>query len=90
MVITPKGRKKLASLMVIHEASQRDLAEAVGWSSHSYVGRILRGEVTSITPDAAARIAVYFGTPMDDLFVPRASGDTAQSAHRRRTVRSAA
>ena len=80
--------KKIVKLMVIQEVTQRELAEAV-WgpkASHSYLGRILRGQIKSVKPDRAARIAEYLGVGMDDLFVPRLSTDAAHTAKRRRAA----
>lgn len=72
-------RKRLAKLMLIQGASQRQVAEAAGWRSHSYLGRLLRGEVKTLDPDAALRIAAYFGVGVDDLFVVRVSSSTGQN-----------
>lgn len=66
-------RKKLAKLMVIQGISQRDLAEAAGWRSHSYLGRLLRGEVTTLDAEPACRIAAKLGVGVDDLFLVRSS-----------------
>ena len=77
--------KKIVKLMVIQEVTQRELARAA-WgkdASHSYLGRILRGQIKSVQPEPAARIAEYLGVGMDDLFVPRLSSNTAQTAKRR-------
>lgn len=68
-----RDHRKLARLAVIQDASHRQIAEAVGWKSHSYVGRILRGEVKTVDTDAAVRIACYFGVAVDDLFLTRSS-----------------
>lgn len=76
-VIDPK---RILKLMAIQDVSARTLAAAVGYSSHSYVTRILRGEITTVTPDRAARIARYFGVGVDDLFVTRLSSDTRQNS----------
>lgn len=73
MEITDKGRKKLASLMVIQEWSARRLSEQVGWKSHTILLRILRGEQRTIKPEKATAIAAHLGVGMDDLFVPRSS-----------------
>lgn len=73
-----RDRKKLARLMVIQEVSHRDLAAALGWKSHSYVGRLVRGEVRSIDVDAALKIAALLQTPVDDLFVIKVSGGTGR------------
>lgn len=66
-------RKKLAKLMLIQEKTHRDVAHAAGWSSHSYVGRLLSGEVNTLRPEAALRIAKFLGVGVDDLFVTRVS-----------------
>jgi transcriptional regulator with XRE-family HTH domain len=68
-----RDRKKLARLMVIQGMSHRQLAEAAGWGSHSYLGRLLRGKVTTCSPEAAVRIAQTLGVPVDDLFLTRMS-----------------
>lgn len=66
--------RKLARLALIQDASHRDIAKAVyGGNSHSYVGRLLRGEVKTVTPEAAARIAHFFGVAIDDLFMTKSS-----------------
>lgn len=75
-VIDPK---KIRKLMIVQEISQRQLAEVIGWKSHSYLGRILNGQIKSIDSDAAARIAVTLGVGMDDLFLPKASTVTVHS-----------
>lgn len=77
--------KKIVKLMVIQEVTQRELAE-VAWgkgSTHSYLGRILRGKIKSIRSDPALRIAAYLGVDPSDLFVTRVSTETAQNAKRR-------
>lgn len=67
------NRKRLATLMAIQGVSQRELAHAAGWSAHSYLGRLLRGEVDTLDIDPAVRIAEYLQVGVDDLFVPRSS-----------------
>lgn len=69
-------RKKLARLMVIQEVSQRELALAAGWRSHSYLGRLLRGEVKTLDTKPAARIAKRLGVGVDDLFLVKVSSDS--------------
>lgn len=71
--------KKIRKLMLIQDATQRQLAEAAGWQSHSYVARLLSGEIKTVTPERAARIARFFGVGIDDLFVPRLSTDAGRS-----------
>jgi transcriptional regulator with XRE-family HTH domain len=76
-VIDPKRIKKL---MAIQDVSTRQLAEVCGYQSHAYIGRILRGEITTITPERAARIARHLQVGIDDLFMPRLSSDPSHSA----------
>lgn len=85
-----KDRKQLAKLMVIQGASQREVARAAGWRSHSYLGRLLRGQVNTLEPEHALRIANFFGVGVDDLFLTRVSGGTGQSAPRHGSTRGAA
>lgn len=86
MQINAEHRQRLAKLMVIQGASQRDVATAAGWKSHSYLGRLLRGQVTTLDNDAAVRIAHYFGVGVDDLFVARSSSTTARPVHHKGTA----
>lgn len=74
-----RDHKKLARLLVIQEISHRQLADALGWKSHSYVGRMCRGKVRSLDPDAALRIAKILQTPVDDLFVIKVSSEVGQN-----------
>lgn len=75
--------KKIRKLMLIQEVTQRQLAEAAGWKSHSYVARLLDGEIKTVTPDRAARIARFFAVGVDDLFVPRLSTDAGPTVQKR-------
>lgn len=70
-----KDRKKLARLMIVQEVTHRDLATAAGYRAHSYVSRLVRGEVSSLGTDAALRIAHYLGVTVDDLFLPDESSN---------------
>lgn len=74
-----RDHRKLARLALIQDASHRDIAAAVGWKSHSYVSRILRGEVKTIDPEAAVRMCHFFGVAVDDFFVTRSSRKPGQS-----------
>ncbi|AXQ63907.1 Cro protein [Gordonia phage Horus] len=71
-----KDRKKLASIMIVQEISQRELARAAGWRSHSYMGRLLRGEAKSLDAEAAVRIAHRLGLPLEHLFLTVVSEKT--------------
>lgn len=77
-----KDPKQIKKLLVIQDATYRELAAAAGWESHSYVTRICNGTIKTVTPDRAARIARFLGVGIDDLFVARLSTDTARSDHR--------
>lgn len=70
-----RDHRKLARLALIQDASHRQIAEAVGWKSHSYVGRIMRGQVRTVDPEAAVRMCHFFGVAVDDFFVTRCSGN---------------
>jgi transcriptional regulator with XRE-family HTH domain len=63
-----RDRKVLAKLMILEGVSQRDLAAAAGWASHSYLGRLLRGEASGIAPGPARRIAARLDVAPSDLF----------------------
>lgn len=65
--------RKLARLALIQDKSHREIASALGWASHSYVGRILRGQIRTIDPEAAVRMAHLFGVAVDDLFLTKSS-----------------
>lgn len=78
-----KDPKTIAKLMVIQGVSQRTLARKAGYRSHAYMGRILRGEVKTLDPTAAVRIAKFLGVGVDDLFLVRVSSDNGRNGHQR-------
>ena len=78
-----KDRKQLAKLMVIQGVSARTLAKVAGWKSHSYMNRLLSGEVRTLATDPALRIAHHLGVGVDDLFLVRVSDDAGDCAQRR-------
>lgn len=77
--------KKLRKLMVIQDVSQRELAIAAGYKTHSYLGRLLRGDVKTLNTDPALRIAHYLGVPSDDLFLTKMSTDSGPTVQRKVT-----
>jgi transcriptional regulator with XRE-family HTH domain len=79
-VIDPR---KIVKLMVIKDISARSLATGVGYRSHAYVTRILRGEIKNVTPERAVRIAEFLEVGVDDLFLPRLSSGTRQIEQRK-------
>lgn len=74
--------KRLKKLMLIQGVSARQLADVCGYKSHAYITRILRGEITTVTPERAARIARHLEVGVDDLFMPRLSTDASQKRKR--------
>lgn len=79
--------KGLRTLMVVRDISQRRLALAAGYRSHSYMGRILRGEVNTLADEAALRIARFLQVDTEFLFVPSSSSPSPpRQVHRRRPV----
>lgn len=82
-----QDRKMLARLMLIQGISQRKLAEAAGWKSHTYMRRLVTGEVKTLKAEPAVRIAHELGVPLDTLFLTKTdtiSGrDDEQGATRR-------
>jgi transcriptional regulator with XRE-family HTH domain len=72
--------------MVVHDVSQRRLARAAGYRSHAYMGRLLRGEVDTLEPTAALRIARFLQVEIGFLFVSRPSIDDARFDYHHREV----
>lgn len=64
-------RKKLKRLMIVQEVSNRRLALAAGWKSHSYMNRLVNGDVNTLEPEPALRIAKFLGVGVEDLFLTR-------------------
>lgn len=82
-----RDHKKIVRLMICQEVSQREVSRAAEWKSHSYLGRILRGEVRTLEADPALRIAHFLKVPVDDLFATRVDSKTGQSGRENRTQR---
>lgn len=78
-----RDRKKLQRLMIVQEVSNRRLAKVAGWKSHSYMNRLVSGQVKTLEPEPALRIAKFLGVGVEDLFLtkvednPRHSGKNA-------------
>ena len=77
-----KDRKQLAKLMVIQGVSARQMAKVAGWKSHSYMNRLLAGDVKTLSTEPALRIADHLGVGVDDLFLLRVSNDVGLSVQR--------
>lgn len=78
-----KNPKTIAKLMAIQGITQRGMAERIGYASHAYMGRILSGDVKTVTPEKAALIAHQLGVGVDDLFLVRTSTDNGRSHQRK-------
>lgn len=76
------NRTGLKKLMAIQGVSARQLARAAGWRSHSYMNRLLAGEVNTLDVEPAVRIARFLGVGTDDLFMAKMSSDSGQSIKR--------
>lgn len=73
-----KDREFLIELMEERGISQRTLAKKAGWASHTYLQRLLRGEVKTLNTDPALRIAHYLSIPVHRLFVTRVDTNPEQ------------
>jgi DNA-binding XRE family transcriptional regulator len=74
-----RDHTKFASVVLVQGITQRELAEAAGWESHTYLGRLLRGEAKTLSDEAALRIAHKLGLPVDMLFMTVVSEKTGQA-----------
>jgi len=79
-----QDRKRLARLMAIQDVSQRELARAAGWKAHSYLGRLLKGDVKTLEPEPALRIANYLQVAVDDLFLVKVDSNPGRHAQERK------
>lgn len=70
-----KDAELLRRLLQTKGISARSLSTSIGWSSHSYANRILSGQVRTVTPEAAMKIAYILQVPVDLIFTPRVSGN---------------
>lgn len=75
-----RDRKKLQRLMIVQEVSNRTLAKAAGWKSHSYMNRLVNGTAKTLEPEPALRIAHHLGVGVEDLFLTRVEDSTGQTA----------
>lgn len=69
----------LATLMALAGLSTRQLAAEAGWKSHTYLLRVLDGEVRTVRPVAAIGIAGALGATVEELFVPEMTSNSGQS-----------
>lgn len=69
-------RKRLARLIAIKGVSKREVARAAGWKSHTFLLRLLSGEVTTCEVEHAVKIARFLEVGTDDLFMAKVSGQS--------------
>lgn len=75
--------KKLQRLMIVQEVSQRQLALVAGYKTHTYMGKLLRGEAKTLNPEPALRIAKFLGVGVEDLFLTRVSSNPVRSGQQK-------
>ena len=75
-----RDRKRLARLMIVQEMSQRRLARLAGWSTHSYLSRLINGTAKNVEPEPALRIANALQVGVEDLFLTKVARNIDQSA----------
>lgn len=85
-----RDRKKLARLMIVQDVTQRELAQAAGWKTHSYLGRLLRGQGKTLNPEPALRIAHTLGVGVEDLFLTKVSINSGHNVAGSKTKQEAA
>lgn len=81
-----KDAELIRRLMASHRPqpiTARQLSRDLGFSSHSYMNRILAGSVRTVTPESAMKIAYLLGVPVDVLFATKASSETPHSVRQK-------
>lgn len=78
--------KMLKSLMIVQEVSNRKLARAAGWKSHSYMNRIISGAAHTLEPEPALRIAKFLGVDVGYLFVTKVSTDSTHIEQKKKVA----
>lgn len=76
--------KRLRRLMIVQDVGVRELARAAGWSSHSYMSRMLAGKEHTCSIEPAVKIATYLHVGVEDLFVARVSPNAGQDNTQRK------
>lgn len=69
----------LGRTIKVKKHSLRGFADKMGWKSHTYLQRLIRGEVRSVTPETAALMCHYLEVPLDLLFETKVSTNSGQS-----------
>ena len=74
-----RSHTKLRGYLLVKDISHRQLADALGWKSHSYIGRLVRGQIKTLDPDAALKIAKILEVPVDELFIIKVSSESGRN-----------
>jgi hypothetical protein len=80
-----KDAELIRRLMATHTPqpiTARQITRALGFKGHSYMNRVLNGEVHSVKVETANKIAYMLGVPVDLLFVAKASGDALRTVRK--------
>ncbi len=81
-----KDRRRLARLIEIQGVSRRQVAQAAGWKSHTYLLRLLSGQARTLEPEHAVKIAAFLRVDLYDLFMPKVSSDSRHDVKNGRTA----
>lgn len=82
-----KSPEKLKAYLLIQDLSARGLAEGAGLGSHTYVAKLLSGKATTAKPETAARLCLFLGVGLDDLWVPKSSTEARHAVDHMATLR---
>jgi len=64
-----KDAELLRKLMQSAGLTARQASRELGWSSHSYLNRILSGQVRTVTDETAERLCALLQVPLPLLFL---------------------
>lgn len=75
-----KDRKMLGRLIVLQDWTIRGLARESGFQSHSYLNRLVLGQVKTCSAERAVAICANLQVPVDSLFLTKMSTDSEHSS----------
>lgn len=84
-----KDPELLLALMKSKNKSGRQVSTAAGWRSHTYLQRLLRGEVNTLEPAPALAIAEFLDVPPHVLFLTKVDRKTIHDDQESRRRKSA-
>lgn len=86
MHVAVKDHTLLATLRDQAGISNRQLAKAAGYRSHSYMNRLTNGDATTLQVKAAAGISEALGVTFDVLFAPTVDGKSGRNGRKERAA----